>query len=87
MGSFQFDSTAEGVSMFTIEDRLVGAGAGNASWVTSSFGFLNEQIFGSGAADTFQFSINATSAVPEPSSFVLLGCFAGLVIGRRRRAV
>jgi hypothetical protein len=85
LGGFQFDSTAKGISLFTVEDRLVGSGVGNASWVTSSFDFLDEEIFGTGAADTYQFSITATSAVPEPSSFVMLSCIAGLAIGRRRR--
>lgn len=86
LGAFQFDSTAEGLSVFTIKDRLIGSGAGNANWITPAFSFLDEDIFGAGAADTIQFSVNAVSAVPEPNSFALLSCIAGLVIVRRRRA-
>ncbi len=71
--------------MFTVADRLIGSGFGNASWLTPSFSVLDEDIFGTAAANTFPFSINAV-AVPEPSSFVLvLGCIVGIAIGRRRR--
>ncbi len=86
LGSLQFDTTADGTTLFTVGDRLVGTGAVNASWLTPSFSFLDEQIFGAGATNDFRFSINA-SAVPEPSSFAMFSCIAGLAICRRRRSV
>ena len=78
LGSFQFESSAVGTTNFIIADRNPGSGPLDASWVTPGFTQLDEQIFGMGAADTFQFSVNATSAVPEPSSLALLTC-AGVV--------
>ncbi|WP_039961315.1 PEP-CTERM sorting domain-containing protein [Rhodopirellula europaea] len=45
---------------------------------------FDEQLFGSGAAGSFQFSINAT-AVPEPNSLVLMSGVAAFGVLRRRR--
>ena len=84
LGSFEFDATADGTSLFAIEDRIIGGGAFSANWFTPLFTDLDEQIFGTFATNQFQFSVNAT-AVPEPSSFILLGSVAGLLLGRRRR--
>ena len=85
LGSFQFNSLSEGTTQFTLQDRIVGAGPGNATWFTPSFTELDQQIFGSGAAGTFQFSVNAISAVPEPHSFVLLCYMLGIMKLRRNR--
>lgn len=86
LGSFQFDPTGEGSTLFTVEDRRVGTGFGNASWLTPLANNFDEQLFGSGAAGSFQFSINAT-AVPEPSSLVLMSGVAAFGVLRRRRRV
>ncbi len=86
LGSFQFDTTTDGTTVFTVEDRLVGSGVGDASWLTPALDILDESFFGPGATNTFQFSINA-SAVPEPNSFVFLLGSAGLAAGLRRRRI
>ncbi len=86
LGSFQFDTTANGMTLFTVGDRLVGSGLENASWLTPSFSFLDEQIFGAGAANNFQFTIN-TSSVPEPSSMLLMAAACAGFVSRRHRRV
>lgn len=93
LGSFEFRSTADGISLFSIKDRVIGEGFENANWfapldITDPFALpvvYDEQIFGVGAANTYQFSINSTAAVPEPSSFAILSCVAGAAIWHRRR--
>lgn len=85
LASFEFTSSADGTTGFTVEDRLIGAGPGNATWFTPSFTELDEQIFGTGATDTYQFSIQSISAVPESSCFALFGGLVGLVSLRRPR--
>lgn len=87
LGSFKFDATADGTSLFTIEDRVPGAGFANANWFTP-FPLatdLDDQIFAPGVVDQYQFTVNSTTAVPEPNSLVMLSCIAGLAIVRRRR--
>lgn len=84
LGNFQFNSTADGTTVFTIEDRSVGSGVGNANWITPTFDILDEQFFGPGAAGSFQFSINA-SAVPEPSTFTMCAGASMFFLMRRRR--
>ena len=85
LGSFRFDSVADGTTLMTIEDRLPGTGVGNANWITPTFNILDEQIFGTGASGSVQFSIDSSSAVPEPSSLALLNCLFGWSLVRRRR--
>ncbi|MEO1524699.1 MAG: PEP-CTERM sorting domain-containing protein [Planctomycetota bacterium] len=85
LASFEFTSSAAGISEFTIGDRLVGSGPGNVTWLTPSFNTLDEQIFGAGAGDTYQFSVSSISAVPEPSSFLLLSGLGGYALLRRPR--
>ena len=87
LGSFQYDSTADGETIFVVEDRLVGSGIANATWFTSSFTDLDEQIFGNGATSTYQFSVNSISSIPEPSSLLMLSCIAVLSTIRRRRKI
>ncbi len=87
LGSFQFETLSEGTTVFRIQDRIIGSGPGNASWFTPSFTELDEEVFGSGAANTFLFSVNATSAVPEPNSLALLSYAAvGFFLRRKRIA-
>ncbi|MEL7497650.1 MAG: PEP-CTERM sorting domain-containing protein [Planctomycetota bacterium] len=87
LGSFQFNASSEGTTTFTVEDRLVGTGVGNANWITSSFASLDEEIFGVGAADTYQFSVNSIVGVPEPNSLLMFGLLGMSVLHRRRRSV
>ena len=81
LGSFVFDTTADGSTLFTITDRLPGTGFENASWYTQTGTELDLSIFGAGAASSFQFTVNSTTAVPEPNSFCLL---AGTALLLRR---
>lgn len=87
LGSFQYQADSEGSTIFTVKDRLPGAGFGNSSWLTPALTELDEQIFGIGAAGDFQFSVNSASvsAVPEPTSLVLLGGVASMMLMVRRR--
>lgn len=85
LASFEFTSLSDGTTDFEIGDRLVGAGPGNATWFTSGFVELDEQIFGTGAVDTYRFSVSSISAVPEPSSLMVLGGVFGVSILRRPR--
>ena len=85
LGSFQFDIASPGTSTMTVEDRLLGSGTGNASWYTPSFADIDEQIFGTGASNSFGFTIHAVSAVPEPNSITLFGLLmTGFAVVRRR---
>ncbi len=86
LGTFQFDTIADGATLFTVEDRLPGAGIGNATWITPSFNVLDEQFFGAGAANNFQFTINASS-VPEPNSMLLMAAACAGFVSRRHRRV
>jgi hypothetical protein len=86
LGSFGFDSIADGTSTLTFGDIQPGAGSANANWLTGAGAELDQNIFGSGSTGTFQVSIS-TSAVPEPSSVVLLGLASSLVFVRRRRKI
>jgi len=83
LGSFDFTSTQSGLTNFTIADRLVGSGLNNASWFTPTADFLDENIFGAGATNTYSFSINAV-AVPEPSGVALLAAMAAFGFSFRR---
>lgn len=87
LGTMQFDSTGVGMTTFSITDRIPGGGGANANWVTPSLNFLDEQIFGTDAADTIQFTITSSTAVPEPSSLATLSCLGVLVFSRRKRKV
>ncbi len=85
IGTLDFATTGEGTTTFTVSDRLVGSGFTNASWLTSTVSALDEEIFGSGASETFGFSIS-TTAVPEPSSIILLCATSiGFLAIRRRK--
>ncbi|MEO1616235.1 MAG: PEP-CTERM sorting domain-containing protein [Planctomycetota bacterium] len=83
LGSFQFNPMGGGSTLFTVQDRKIGTGFANSSWLTPSASDFDEQLFGSGATGSFQFSVNVT-AVPEPSSLVVISGVAGLCILRRR---
>lgn len=85
LGTFDFDASGSGTTTFTMGDRLVGSGFTNASWLTPGLAALDEEIFGSGAADEFQFDIIA-SAVPEPGAMIVFAPLMGLFLGRRRKA-
>lgn len=84
LGSFRYDATSEGTSVFTLGDRSLGTGPGNASWFTPSFSELDQTIFGANASDEFQFTINAV-AVPEPSGLALVAMMGLVALMRRRR--
>ncbi|MGB7326890.1 MAG: PEP-CTERM sorting domain-containing protein [Rubripirellula sp.] len=84
LGSFQYQAIAEGGSVFTLEDRLIGTTPGDANWFTPVFTELDQQLF-AGANSSYQFNVNSTTAVPEPSSLALLACVAGVAVLRRRR--
>ncbi len=86
LGTFQFDTNANGTTVFSFSDIQPGTGSANTNWLTGLSGSeLDQQIFGAGSSNTFQFSINASSAVPEPSSIVMLSCLAFLFVGTRRK--
>ena len=87
LGSFDYQSSAAGISSFTFVDRQPGNGDAETDWLSGTGATLDELIFGEGASGSYQFSVNATSAVPEPSSLVLLGCSGIWSVGRRRRAI
>ena len=84
LATFTFEPTRDGNTQFAITDRLVGSGIGNASWLTPSFGFLDEDIFGAGAAGSFEFSVNVVG-IPEPSNVILVVTSAGFFLARRNR--
>ncbi|MEL7337991.1 MAG: PEP-CTERM sorting domain-containing protein [Planctomycetota bacterium] len=85
LGSFQFDAIEEGITRFTVEDRLVGSGIENASWFTSALTPLDTEIFGETEEDTFRFSVNSITAIPEPSGTVLIVGIGLIAYVRRRR--
>ncbi len=83
LGSFQFDATADGSTVFTFADRLVGTGTATTGWLDGSGEELDQLLFGPGATGTFAVTINSTP-IPEPGSFAL--CVGGILIaGLRRR--
>ncbi|MFK7737688.1 MAG: PEP-CTERM sorting domain-containing protein [Pirellulaceae bacterium] len=84
LGEFDFASRSVGQTDFTLTDLFPGTGPGDASWFTSEITELDERIFGTGAAGSYQFSINST-AVPEPSSLLLLGAIGAVATQVRRR--
>lgn len=84
LGSFEYEANSLGTTTFSVEDRLIGSGIGNASWLTPSLGVLDEQIFGSNAEDSFQFSIS-TTAIPEPSTLLPCGLATLFLLRRTRR--
>ncbi|MEL6109659.1 MAG: PEP-CTERM sorting domain-containing protein [Planctomycetota bacterium] len=84
LGSFDYQANSLGTSRFSVRDRLIGSGIGNASWLTPSLSVLDEQIFGSNAESSFQFSIS-TTAIPEPSSSFSCCLAATILLTRRRR--
>ncbi|MEL7500229.1 MAG: PEP-CTERM sorting domain-containing protein [Planctomycetota bacterium] len=85
LGSFQFDSIADGISTFTFGDIQPGAGSTNANWLSGAGVELDEAVFGTGAADTFQLTLS-TTAIPEPGSASMFAMGAMLLVLRRRRA-
>ncbi len=86
LGSFQFDSTADGTSTFTFGDIQPGSGSANVNWLTGAGTELDEAIFGTGAAGTFQLTLS-TAAVPEPGSAGVIAMGSLLLILRRRRNI
>lgn len=85
LGSFDWTTVADGTTTLSFGDILPGTGAANATWVTDNGVTLDEIIFGPGATDTFDLTIEAISQVPEPGSAALIGfLFVGLM-GRRVR--
>jgi len=83
LGTFQFDSTANGVSALTFGDIRPGATSAEASWVTGLGNELDESIFGTGATNTFVLSLNS---IPEPgtASLFVVGSMLLSAFGRRR---
>lgn len=85
LGNFQFDSSGAGTSTFAFSDLEPGNTSAEAGWITEEATELDQLIFGSGATDSFSLSLTA-SAVPEPSSLVLLiGLATAILPGRRFR--
>ena len=83
LGSFQFDSTAAGVSSFTFGDSQPGSGGINDNWFTGSGVLLDDLIFGAGSTGTFSLTLNS-AAVPEPGTVSLI-LFGTMLAGFRRR--
>jgi len=83
LGSFQFDTTADGSTVFTFADLLPGTGSANTGWLDGFGNELDQLIFGAGATNTYQLTITSTT-IPEPGSFAF--CVVGMLIaGTRRR--
>ena len=86
LGSFLFDSSGEGTSILTFGDIQPGAGSANANWLTGAGVELDEAVFGAGSAGTFRLTLS-TSAIPEPSSLMVLGLVSAVTVLRRKRLV
>ncbi len=86
MGSFQFDTTADGSTVFTFADRLTGTGTANTGWLDGAGNELDQLLFGPGATGTFELTITS-AAVPEPATMSLLAMGGLALLGRRRRRV
>jgi len=71
LGSFQFDTTASGTTVFSFADRLPGTGTANVNWLSGAGTELDQLIFGAGATGTFDLTINST-VIPEPGSSGLI---------------
>jgi hypothetical protein len=71
LGTFEFDVAGDRPAVFNLTDRIPGSGVGAASWITPSFGLLDEQVFGTGATGSYGLTLNVT-AVPEPNSACLV---------------
>jgi hypothetical protein len=68
-----------GGQAFSLTTGSGNASSGNGSWTTSSWSAVN------GNSD-FRFSATFATAVPEPSSLMLMGpCLAGIALWARRR--
>ena len=84
LGCFEYQTTADGETVFGVSDRASGTGIENASWLTPALNILDEEFFGPGAAEEFQFQIVASS-VPEPSGIAVLFMATGIAVIARRR--
>jgi len=85
IGSFQFDATADGSTVLTFGDRLVGTGPVNAGWLDGLGNELDQSIFGPGATGTFQLTITSTT-IPEPgTSGLMVAALIGVAVRRKRR--
>ncbi|MFK7767401.1 MAG: PEP-CTERM sorting domain-containing protein [Mariniblastus sp.] len=82
LGSFQFDSTGDGTSVFNFTDRTPGTTSAEVNWLTGLGNELDQRIFPVG---TGSYQLNIVAGVPEPGSMTVL-----LLVGvagtlRRRR--
>ena len=85
LGSFQFQADSEGTTLISIGDIQPGVDSTTVNWLTGLGTELDQQIFGSGSAGTFDLTLS-TSAIPEPSPAYLLSfVLMALVIQRRIR--
>jgi len=85
LGSFQFDTIADGSTVISFADRLVGTGTANTGWLDGAGLELDQLLFGPGATNTFDVTINSI-AIPEPGPLAL--CVGGMLIAglhRRRK--
>ena len=83
LGSLDFNVTAAGTTEFTFADLTPGSEFGQASWFTPGLSFLDNDIFGPDATDTFNFTI---TAIPEPAYLGLVGLMFAAGFIRRSRA-
>lgn len=84
LGDFTFEATNIGSTQFTLADRLPGTGTTVGGWLDGNGLELDQQIFGAGATQTFSAAVNSVTAVPEPSSMILMAGAAFGMIARRR---
>ena len=86
LGTFTFDATAEGTTMFDFGDFDTNVAASNFTLGDGATD-LDGDFFGAARTDAYTVNVVSVAAVPEPSSVgLLLLSIGGYCLRRRRRA-